>query len=301
MVTCPRCFRGTCQVTHDVAKCVCEAGWFLSDCRKHNCNGNGYSEIVNEQAVCNCHKGWYGDFCQLNKCKNGQYYNGHCYCHANYYGKWCTEYRPLRTCSRNCGNGNCYMGETSDGDYCVCNSGFSGSNCNTIVCTGRCPGQECRIINNKAECYDYTPTSCFQKSCSNNQHCVMVGFTPTCQREPAEDDSILQVESETKAEADVEVQTDDQVKIGGYLIGEIQDRPIPVCDPGFSGPNCNTVVCTDRCFDKSCRIINNYAYCYTDIQKPIFEKKFLEARRMKSHAKTPVLSILFPAILVILK
>ena len=124
----------------------------------------------------------------------------------------------------------------------------------------------------------------------------------TCgQRAPAEDDSILQVESETQAEADVEVQTDDQVKIGGYLIGEIQDRPIPVCDPGFSGPNCNTVVCTDRCFDKSCRIINNYAYCYTDIQKPIFEKKFLEARRMKSHAKTPVLSILFPAILVILK
>merc|ERR1719421_1029141 len=55
--TCPTCYRGTCQVTQGVAKCVCEAGWYLSDCRRHNCNGNGHSEIVNGQAVCNCKNG----------------------------------------------------------------------------------------------------------------------------------------------------------------------------------------------------------------------------------------------------
>ena len=84
-------------------------------------------------------------------------------------------------CSRDCGHGTCYMGTTSDGDYCKCDPGFSGSNCRTVVCTGRCPDQWCRIINNKADCYDNHPANCFQKSCSNNQHCVMVGSTPTCQ------------------------------------------------------------------------------------------------------------------------
>ena len=191
VATCPTCYRGTCQVTNGVAKCVCEAGWYLSDCRRHNCNGNGHSEIVNGQAVCNCKNGWFGDLCQTevtqaiggitHHCINGKMYNGQCYCHANWQGQWCDQPMPQRTCSRNCGNGTCRMGTNTDGDYCVCNPGFSGSNCQTTVCTGRCPGQLCRIINNRADCYDLRPTNCYQKSCSNNQHCIMVGSTPTCQ------------------------------------------------------------------------------------------------------------------------
>jgi len=87
VVTCPTCYRGTCQVTNGVAKCVCEAGWSLSDCRSHNCNGHGYSEIVNGQATCNCHQDWTGDVCQtyvkvgdITECKNGHPYNGICHC-----------------------------------------------------------------------------------------------------------------------------------------------------------------------------------------------------------------------------
>ena len=57
------------------------------------------------------------------------------------------------------------------------------------------------------------------------------------------------------------------------------------CEPGFSGPDCNTVVCTARCLGKSCRVINNYAYCYT----------------IESNAKAPGLFILYPAIFFVLK
>ena len=198
MTTCPTCYRGTCQVTHGVAKCVCEAGWYLSDCRRHNCNGNGHSEIVNGQAVCNCKNGWHGDLCQLQyemageKCINGHFDNGRCFCHENYQGAWCDQQIPRKTCSRDCGNGSCYTGTTNGEDYCVCN-------------------------------------------------------------------------------------------------------------PGFSGPNCKTLVCTDRCHGKSCRIINNYAYCYTEISKPDFQEKILEARKMKSNATMPSLFFLFQIIFVILK
>ena len=59
-----------------------------------------------------------------------------------------------------------------------------------------------------------------------------------------------------------------------------------ICNPGFSGPNCNTIACTDRCLG------NNYAYFYTDIPK--------QARKMKSDAKTPGLFILFQAICFVL-
>ena len=198
MPTCPTCYRGSCEITHDVAKCVCEARWYLSDCRKHNCNGNGYSEIINGQAVCNCHNGWHGDLCQLEneiageKCVNGRFDNGRCYCHENYQGIWCDQQIPRKPCSRDCGNGSCYMGSVTDEDYCACN-------------------------------------------------------------------------------------------------------------PGFSGPNCKTLVCDDRCLGKSCRIINNYAYCYTEISKPGFHEEFMEARRMKSNAKTPSLFFLFQVIFVLLK
>ena len=73
-----------------------------------------------------------------------------------------------------------------------------------------------------------------------------------------------------------------------------------VCEEGFSGPNCNTVVCTGRCLGKSCRIINNYAYCYTDIPTQNSEDK-IQARLIQSNAKAPGLFIFYPAIFFVLK
>ena len=183
-------------------------------------------------------------------------------------GIWCNHVTTCPTCYR----GTC---QVNHGDAkCVCEAGWFLSDCRKHNCNGNGYSE---VVNGQAVC-----------KCHNGW------YGSNCHTD-VEADSILQVESETQVEAHVEVETDDQVKIG-----EIQDRPIPVCNPGFSGPNCNTVVCTDRCWGYSCRIINNYAYCYTNIQKPVVEEKFLQARRMKSNAKTPVLSILFPAIFVIL-
>ena len=99
----------------------------------------------------------------------------------------------------------------------------------------------------------------------------------TCgQRAPAEDDSILQVESETQAEADVEVQTDDQVKIGGHLIAEIQDRPIPVCNPGFP---VQTVIRLYALIDVLANCVESSIIMHTVTQ--IFKSRFLKKKWYK--------------------
>ena len=303
VATCPTCYRGTCQVTNGVAKCVCEAGWYLSDCRKHNCNGNGYSEIVNQKAVCNCHNGWGGDFCEIRiavlditggECQKGWLHNGRCHCFTGYQGTWCDVKIQQRNCSRNCGNGKCYMGSATENDYCVCNPGFSGSNCHTVVCTGRCPGQDCRIINNRAECYDYTPTNCYQKSCSNNQHCTMVGSTPTCQCDtgysgfPA---CNIPISCSTKpcganmhcrmsGATPVCVCNAGYYQTGGTCIKYLppptcatkscstnqhcvmsSGMPTCVCNAGWTGDHCNIHVCNKQCINGSCQWLNGSQRC----------------------------------------
>ena len=82
MTSGPTCYRETCEIPYGVAKCVCDAGWFLYDFRKHDCNGNGYDDefCVNKATV----------ITRENCINNGGHdFNSYCLCDANNQEQWC--------------------------------------------------------------------------------------------------------------------------------------------------------------------------------------------------------------------
>ena len=168
------------------------------------------------------------------------------------------------------------------------------SDVDSSVCTGRCPGQLCRIINNKADCYDLTPTSCFQKSCSNNQHCIMVGSTPTCQcntgycgfpscnipiscstkicganmhcrmsgvtPECACDSGFYQTEGTCIKFPPPPTCTTKSCSTNQHCIMS-SGMPTCVCDAGWTGEHCNIHICNKKCINGSCQWFNGDQRC----------------------------------------
>ena len=59
-------------------------------------------------------------------------------------------------------------------------------------------------------------------------------------------------------------------------------------------------LCSGKCPYLSCRLLNNHAYCFTDISQPVVTNQF-DARRMKSNGKSPSTSILFLILSIVMK
>ena len=212
--------------------------------------------------------------------KNGRELVGfYCDCEATgYSGAYCEKADSIlqveaetqtEVCDRYCGaNGSCAFINSSGrrGQTCICDAGYSGDYCQKAD----------SILQVEAE----TQTEAGVE--------VETDETDEADTDEAETDEAQTDEAETQAEAYVEAETDDQVEIDSHLNSEKQDKPIQVCNPGFTGSRCN-IKCPDRCWGNSCKIINNYAYCYKDIEKSVSEAG--------SNAKTQVPSILLLAIL----
>ena len=174
-------------------------------------------------------------------------------------------------CSRDCGpNGSCaFINNRGElGQTCICDAGYIGD-----LCVADSFYKDFNKVDNNKD---------------NNKVEAETQAEAGVEVETDEADEADTGEAETQAEAHVEAETDDEVEIDGYLNGEKQDKPIQVCNPGFAGSSCN-IKCPDRCWGNSCKIINNYAYCYKDIEKSVSEAG--------SNAKTLVPSILLLAIL----
>ena len=171
---------------------IIEPDTFINPCDSTNCGNNGVCVLVNNNgnsytSSCHCNNGYSGSNCQIdtfcsnNPCRNNQpCVNGRCDCGRIFSGALtsgltCDIIDYCSASGINCGNGYCAnnyeefsTSGVSKGAVCVCNSGWSGVNCNTQV-------NPSTFVN-----------PCDSTNCGNNGFCVLVnngigGYSSRCQ------------------------------------------------------------------------------------------------------------------------
>eukprot|EP01080_Neovahlkampfia_damariscottae_P003782 gene3782-6943_t len=152
-------------------QCYCNSGYTGTNCEYNICDGtsSNVGSVCNSHGTCtapetcNCISGWTGTYCQTHTCVDRNSCSGHgscdgpndCNCNSQYDGSNCSYpicYGVSASSSQVCsGHGRC-----DSPDNCVCTiSGYSGTYCNTTVCT------DIDDCNNNGLCVGANDCSCF--------------------------------------------------------------------------------------------------------------------------------------------
>ena len=134
------CVNGDCLISGVEFECVCPTGWLGTLCEINPCDpspcDHGACSLVDGQPVCDCDGAYAGAFCQISPCEADPCQNEGkcsigfdtmpvCSCKNGFFGDFCEgEY----CAGLECDNGGSCVG-VDGGAECLCQSGFTGSNC----------------------------------------------------------------------------------------------------------------------------------------------------------------------------